>query len=168
MSPELVPPSGFSPQNPIKNDESETSVLKSALVGLGLGVAQSIVAILFIPHTLEQRLNYLFNTTGLLIRYGIVIIVFVIVIGLMLKFWLKLVHPFRNALYVPILAQSVSVISVYKSSTPVFFMVTALSFIGGQLLWTYVAKANKIAQSGFVVIVVALAIYSIFVLNTAV
>ncbi len=146
-----------------KNDHP--NLLKSALVGLGLGIVQAIVAALFIPHTLEQRLQYIGNSGGLLTRYVIVIISFVVVVGLILKFLLKLPHPFRNAFYVPLLAESVAVVGAYKSSAAVFLAVTVVAFVAGQILWTYVARAGKVAQSVFVIAVIALALYSLAVLN---
>ncbi len=147
-------------------NETKPNVLKSASIGLGLGIAQAIAAALFIPHTFEQRLSYIGNQSGLLGRYIVVIIVFVLVIGLVLKFLLKLPHPFRNAFYVPILAQSVAVVGAYKSSSAVFLAVTAIAFVAGQILWDYVARAGKVAQTVFVLAVVILALYSLVYLNS--
>ena len=139
---------------------------KSIAVGVGLGILQTLAAAIFIPHTLDQRLSYILNPNQLVIRYLVVIVGFVVVAGLIIKYLVKLPHPFRNAFYVPLLAQSIAVIAGYKTSY--FLILTGIAFVVSQLIWGYVARANKTTQNLFVLLVAILVVYSISLIQNSI
>lgn len=147
--------------------KNENNLGKNASVGLGLGVVQAVMAYLFIPHSVESRIHYLLNPSGLIFRYLVVIALWVAVAGFVLKA-LRMSHPFRNAFYVPLLAQSVAIIATQHSTVTIFAAVTALAYIVSQLVWSGVARSNKATQIVFVLATVVLALYSLAVLNKSV
>lgn len=153
---------------PAPKTVEELDFKKTLITGLALGVLASIVTAIFTPSGFELAFAAALNPGGVFLRLLIILACFIVVVGFGLK-RLGYPHPFRNAFYVPFSAQCAAIILAYEKlifEQFVFLLVLAACYVGAQFVWNYVARANKLIQSVYVIAVILLFLVSIRVSNT--
>ena len=140
------------------------------IIGASLGVVIAIVYKLILPSQIEQLVRTFIPSDSVLPaifpRLMIVTAILSILGGLVLKYQVKIQHPFRNVIYVSILAQSLTIVVLgQRTLDNSFIFILPLTYTGAEVIWSYAVK-RKSTQAIYLIVLIPLVILALRTLNT--